>query len=249
MVHRRFCRWRKSGAQKKTLRDKGGVKAVERRSLSAGPSKTRTGRAMRPHFLRPAFASSVFRSGVPGLRGNKLASALTPIEKSSGRLSGRTAAMYKREKSDIISDGSDRIELVDEQQQGWRTKRNDVTVVASYLKFLAGATATMNTMTAPTSTTNAAPLFTTVQPIRTGTPPPRGFGTEENRVADTSAQGTTESPSASPTSPTGKVPWKDQVIAYAKKTRGAVLRKSTLKEHGDQILAGEASAWQPTRKE
>ncbi|KAH8984408.1 hypothetical protein EDB92DRAFT_1946771 [Lactarius akahatsu] len=105
-------------------------------------------------------------------------------------------------------------------------------------------------MTAPTSTTeHAPPLSTAVQPIRTGTTSPRGVGTEENRVADTSAQGTTESPSASPTSSTGKVPWKDQVIAYAKKTRGAVLRKSTLKEHGDQILAGEASAWQPTRKE
>ncbi|KAH8977349.1 hypothetical protein EDB86DRAFT_420666 [Lactarius hatsudake] len=110
------------------------------------------------------------------------------------------------------------------------------------------STATVEyTMTAPTSTTeHAAPLSTAVQPIRTGTTPPRGIDTEENRIADTSAQG---SPTASPTSPTGKVPWKDQVIAYAKKTRGAVLRKSTLKEHGDQILAGEASAWQPTRKE
>jgi len=50
------------------------------------------------------------------------------------------------------------------------------------------------------------------------------------------------------TAPTGPVPWKEQVIAYAKKTRGKVLRKPTLTEHGDQILAGEASAWEPTRK-
>ncbi|KAI0288099.1 hypothetical protein BC826DRAFT_1040647 [Russula brevipes] len=40
------------------------------------------------------------------------------------------------------------------------------------------------------------------------------------------------------TAPTGPVPWKEQ------KTRG----KPTLTEHGDQILAGEASAWEPTRK-
>ncbi|KAI9452762.1 hypothetical protein BJY52DRAFT_1190019 [Lactarius psammicola] len=108
-------------------------------------------------------------------------------------------------------------------------------------------------MTAPTTSTteNAVPRSAAVEPIRTGTAPPQGVATgpEETRVADTSAQGTTESPPTSPTSSTGKIPWKDQVIAYAKKTRGAVLRKSTLKEHGDQILAGEASAWEPTRKE
>ncbi|KAI0037295.1 hypothetical protein FA95DRAFT_1568191 [Auriscalpium vulgare] len=45
------------------------------------------------------------------------------------------------------------------------------------------------------------------------------------------------------------VPWKDSVIAYAKKTRGTVLRKSSLKEHGDKILAGVAPARDPTRKQ
>ncbi|KAF8467556.1 hypothetical protein DFH94DRAFT_292098 [Russula ochroleuca] len=59
-----------------------------------------------------------------------------------------------------------------------------------------------------------------------------------SRVADPNLSNT------SPTSASGRVPWKDQVIAYAKKTRGTLLRK----EHGDQILAGEASAREPTRK-
>ncbi|KAF8258907.1 hypothetical protein EI94DRAFT_1753086 [Lactarius quietus] len=95
-------------------------------------------------------------------------------------------------------------------------------------------------MTAPTTTTeNAIPITTAIEPIRAGKAPEQGVGPEESRVADTSAQGSTESPETSPTSATGKVPWKDQ------KTRGA----SSLKEHGDQILTGEASAWEPTRKE
>lgn len=106
-------------------------------------------------------------------------------------------------------------------------------------------------MTPPTSTTeNAVPITSTVEPIRICPAPSQGVGPEESRVvADTGAQGTTESPSTSPTSAANKIPWKDQVIAYAKKTRGSVLRKPTLKEHGDQILTGEASAWEPTRKE
>ncbi|KAA1469673.1 hypothetical protein DENSPDRAFT_835325 [Dentipellis sp. KUC8613] len=44
---------------------------------------------------------------------------------------------------------------------------------------------------------------------------------------------------------TGKVPWKEQVIAYAQKTRGTVLRKSSLKEHADKVLQGETSGFEP----
>ncbi|KDQ62598.1 hypothetical protein JAAARDRAFT_54523 [Jaapia argillacea MUCL 33604] len=43
----------------------------------------------------------------------------------------------------------------------------------------------------------------------------------------------------------GKVPWKDQVLGYAKKTRGTVLGKSATKEHGEKILQGEASPTTP----
>ena len=76
--------------------------------------------------------------------------------------------------------------------------------------------ATYAIQTDPTHlTVQNAVLSTTVEPIRASTAPSQGVpGPEENRVADTSAQGTadSESPSTSPTSSTGKVPWKDQVI-------------------------------------
>ncbi|KAJ7367297.1 hypothetical protein DFH08DRAFT_837070 [Mycena albidolilacea] len=37
------------------------------------------------------------------------------------------------------------------------------------------------------------------------------------------------------------VPFKERVIGVAKKTRGTVLGKPELKEHGEKILQGEAS--------
>ncbi|KAJ7643873.1 hypothetical protein FB45DRAFT_1052734 [Roridomyces roridus] len=37
------------------------------------------------------------------------------------------------------------------------------------------------------------------------------------------------------------VPFKDRVIGVAKKTRGTLLAKPELKEHGEKILQGEAS--------
>lgn len=46
----------------------------------------------------------------------------------------------------------------------------------------------------------------------------------------------------------GKIPWKEQVVAYAQKARGSVLRKPTLKEHGQQILQGDANAREPAPK-
>ncbi|KAF8491179.1 hypothetical protein F5888DRAFT_1068905 [Russula emetica] len=90
----------------------------------------------------------------------------------------------------------------------------------------------------------------TTRPIRSSPPSETGVppsGPEQAaagpgdvpRVEDPNVSGT------SPTSPTGRIPWKDQVVAFAKKTRGTIFRK----EHGDQILAGEASAQEPTRKD
>ncbi|KAF9492022.1 hypothetical protein BDN71DRAFT_1509818 [Pleurotus eryngii] len=42
--------------------------------------------------------------------------------------------------------------------------------------------------------------------------------------------------------PGQKVPFKDQVIGYAQKTRGTLLRKTETKQHGEQILEGRAAA-------
>ncbi|KAJ7274236.1 hypothetical protein C8J57DRAFT_1314989 [Mycena rebaudengoi] len=39
------------------------------------------------------------------------------------------------------------------------------------------------------------------------------------------------------------VPFKDQVIGVAKKTRGTLLGKPELKEHGEKILQGEATIY------
>ncbi|KAF9262772.1 hypothetical protein L218DRAFT_959918 [Marasmius fiardii PR-910] len=41
------------------------------------------------------------------------------------------------------------------------------------------------------------------------------------------------------------VPFKDQVVGYAKKTRGAMLGNHELKDHGEQILHGTASVSTP----
>ncbi|TFK70948.1 hypothetical protein BDN72DRAFT_896046 [Pluteus cervinus] len=41
--------------------------------------------------------------------------------------------------------------------------------------------------------------------------------------------------------PGPKVAFKDQVIGYAQKTRGTLLNKPELKEHGEQVLEGRAS--------
>ena len=93
---------------------------------------------------------------------------------------------------------------------------------------------------------NAVPITSAVEPIRIRTPPSQGVGPEESRVVpDTSAQGTTAT-TTSPTT-TAKVPFKEQVIAYAKvcddvlsrsngkltysvqKTRGAVSKVHSLR--------------------
>ncbi|KAI0031924.1 hypothetical protein K488DRAFT_51023 [Vararia minispora EC-137] len=46
----------------------------------------------------------------------------------------------------------------------------------------------------------------------------------------------------------GQPSFKEQVIGYAQKTRGAVLRKSELKQHGEQVLEGRADAREPPPK-
>jgi len=51
----------------------------------------------------------------------------------------------------------------------------------------------------------------------------------------------TKGQSAKQESDPGKVPFKEQVIGYAQITRGTVLRKPGLKEHGEQILQGQTT--------
>ncbi|KAI0269980.1 hypothetical protein BC834DRAFT_581649 [Gloeopeniophorella convolvens] len=62
-------------------------------------------------------------------------------------------------------------------------------------------------------------------PTRVDTAPQQATepGSGTTVPADSNAQ--LVSPTADPTSASGQVPWKEQVIAYAKKTRGSVLRK------------------------
>ncbi|KAF8158179.1 hypothetical protein B0H34DRAFT_707737 [Crassisporium funariophilum] len=47
--------------------------------------------------------------------------------------------------------------------------------------------------------------------------------------------------SNNPTQHTEKVPFKEQVIGYAQKTRGTLLGKDDLKEHGEMILDGQTT--------
>ncbi|KAJ7213851.1 hypothetical protein GGX14DRAFT_563429 [Mycena pura] len=44
------------------------------------------------------------------------------------------------------------------------------------------------------------------------------------------------------------VPFKDRVIGVAKKTRGTLLSKPELKEHGEKILQGEATIYNPNEQ-
>ncbi|KAL0960779.1 hypothetical protein HGRIS_005799 [Hohenbuehelia grisea] len=46
--------------------------------------------------------------------------------------------------------------------------------------------------------------------------------------------------------PGQKVPFKDQVIGYAQKTRGTLLGKPEVKEHGEKVLEGQVPAQKPT---
>ncbi|KAJ3835918.1 hypothetical protein EV361DRAFT_925488 [Lentinula raphanica] len=50
-------------------------------------------------------------------------------------------------------------------------------------------------------------------------------------------------------SSTDEVPFKERVIGVAKKTRGTLLNKPELKEHGDQILQGKASIHEPSESD
>ncbi|KAH9983016.1 hypothetical protein BJV74DRAFT_852393 [Russula compacta] len=97
----------------------------------------------------------------------------------------------------------------------------------------------------PSHTVDPDRIYTVPEQATTGAADgTRGIDIDPN-IPNTS-QPTT---AAIPVSKSGRVPWKDQVVAFAKKTRGTLFRKPTLKEHGDQILAGEASARVPTRKD
>ncbi|KAH7876185.1 uncharacterized protein C8R40DRAFT_1100997 [Lentinula edodes] len=46
--------------------------------------------------------------------------------------------------------------------------------------------------------------------------------------------------------PNPEVPFKERVIGVAKKTRGTILNKPEVKEHGERILQGSASVYDAT---
>ncbi|VDC05550.1 unnamed protein product [Peniophora sp. CBMAI 1063] len=46
----------------------------------------------------------------------------------------------------------------------------------------------------------------------------------------------------------GKPSFKEQVIGYAQKTRGATLGKQELKQHGEAVIQGQADAREPPPK-
>jgi len=43
----------------------------------------------------------------------------------------------------------------------------------------------------------------------------------------------------------GKVPFKEQVLGYAKKTRGTLLAKPDLKQQGEKLIQGEGTIKEP----
>ena len=87
---------------------------------------------------------------------------------------------------------------------------------------------------------NAVPITSAVEPIRIRTPPSQGVGPEESRVVpDTSAQGTTAT-TTSPTT-TAKVPFKEQVIAYAKVCDDALSRANGKLTYSVQKTRGAVS--------
>jgi len=45
----------------------------------------------------------------------------------------------------------------------------------------------------------------------------------------------------------GAPSWKEKVIGYAKKSRGTMLRRPEVKEHGDKILQGRATIDDPNQ--
>ncbi|KAF9533090.1 hypothetical protein CPB83DRAFT_890218 [Crepidotus variabilis] len=85
---------------------------------------------------------------------------------------------------------------------------------------------------------NALPPSAVVEPTRVETPAQQGSTApgDGHVVHDHHASHTNTSAGASE-----KLPFKEQVIAYAQKTRGTILGKPGLKEHGDAILDGQTT--------
>ncbi|KAK7028148.1 hypothetical protein VNI00_014963 [Paramarasmius palmivorus] len=77
-----------------------------------------------------------------------------------------------------------------------------------------------------------------VEPTRSNTAPQQGSTQpgSGSAVHETTGAQSTEQPHLS---------FKEQVIGVAQKTRGTVLNKPDLKEHGEQVLAGNAPAVKP----
>ncbi|KAJ7078661.1 hypothetical protein C8R44DRAFT_825199 [Mycena epipterygia] len=72
-----------------------------------------------------------------------------------------------------------------------------------------------------------------------GFPPPRGQEYAQNST--TAGQAYNNTPAEQNSAQPPIVPFKERVIGVAKKTRGTLLGKPELKEHGEKILQGEAT--------
>ncbi|EJC98077.1 uncharacterized protein FOMMEDRAFT_162430 [Fomitiporia mediterranea MF3/22] len=66
--------------------------------------------------------------------------------------------------------------------------------------------------------------------------------TQQEPVATPAQQGAPEPGSGTTVHEGDKVPFKDQMVGYAKSIRGSVLKKPETKETGERILKGEMSA-------
>ncbi|CAA7262956.1 unnamed protein product [Cyclocybe aegerita] len=97
----------------------------------------------------------------------------------------------------------------------------------------------------------AMPPSHEVAPTKVDTLPQQG-STQPGDGATVHAGGeiypTEMSASTQPSQTTGKVPFKEQVVGYAQKTRGTLLGKPELKDHGERILAGQTTHAQDREK-
>ncbi|ESK95192.1 hypothetical protein Moror_1010 [Moniliophthora roreri MCA 2997] len=86
------------------------------------------------------------------------------------------------------------------------------------------------------------PPSETVEPTRSDTVPQQGSTQpgDGSTVHEGQPQRVVEAPAEQP-----HLSFKEQVIGVAQKTRGTVLNKPELKEHGQQVLEGRAPATKP----
>ncbi|KAE9408865.1 hypothetical protein BT96DRAFT_1013037 [Gymnopus androsaceus JB14] len=104
-----------------------------------------------------------------------------------------------------------------------------------------GAPVIMPSQVAPTTRSNTLPQQGNTQPdsgsaVHSQDREPGDIALEKVNVVQVPPEGQ---------SGTHEVPFKERVIGVAKKTRGTLLGNTELKEHGEQILQGNASVHDP----